>query len=118
MEQYPPKDWTTPKAKREKRGKREKLNLSSPASDAFDELRRHLAEHSAWLESTTASVLIEFLCWHYHRTKAGFKGFRPATRRGRPAGPNETDNFRPANVRKAAGLSKADAMLGPELPDG
>ncbi len=123
MEQYPPQDWTTPTARRTERAKpaRRKLKLSKEATDALDEMRAHLDKHSAWLESTTGSVIFEFLCWHYHQSRSmgespGFKGFRPKTRRGRPAGPNHMENFRPAHARKAAGLSKTEARLGPKPP--
>lgn len=117
--EYPPSDRTPPA----KRAPREKLNLAKAASGALDRLRNHLSDHPGWVHSTTASVMIEFLCWHYGQERSmggsvGFKGFRPQTKRGRPAGVNVYENFRPADQRKAAGLSKTDVRIGQEPPKG
>lgn len=116
MQPYPPSDWSKPPTAQ--RAKQRKVNISPAAAAALDKLKQSLEEWPAWLESTTTSVMIEYLCWLFDNSERRYRGFHPETRRGRPAGPNQSDNFRPANVRKAAGLSKADAALGPELPGG
>lgn len=100
---------------------RRKLKLSKEATDALDAMRDHLEKHPGWLESTTGSVIFEFLCWHYHQSRSmgespGFKGFSPKTRRGRPAGMNFVHNARASLMRKAAGLTITEARVGQKPP--
>ncbi len=97
------------------------IRVSPPAQAALDELKQSLDGQPHWIHSTTTSVMIEFLCWFRKQARSmgeipGYKGFRPKTRVGRPIDRNVYENLRPADMRKAAGLSKTEARLGPKPP--
>ena len=89
------------------------LRVSIPASQAFAKVKRLLADHPAFPHDVTASIVVEFLCAHFLDEVTMLK-FRPQTVRGRPRGRFYEDNARPSNVRKAAGLTKTEAALGPK----
>ena len=115
MEQYPPSDWTPP-AKAGKRDVSRKLNISPAAGAALAELRQKLEDWPAWVHSTSGSVMIEYLVWLFENSERRYRGFHPETKRGRPTSVNFIENFRPAAQRKAAGLSRTEARLGPKPP--
>ena len=74
------------------------IRVSPPAAEALVEFREHVKDHPAWLETTSYSVLIEFLVEHALRGVSMTK-FKAKTRRGRPPGFFQHDNARPARFR-------------------
>jgi hypothetical protein len=94
--------------------KRHHLNISTLAGEALTEVKQLLESHPGFLHTATSSVVIEFLCAHYVEGVALTK-FKPKTKWGRPAGMNVYENMRPSHVRQAAGLTKNEARIGPEL---
>lgn len=74
--------------------------LSEAAARALYDLKVELVAWPAWVESVTSSTVIELLTWWWKETHAEGKteikatDFRPKTRRGRKAGPNQLKNAR------------------------
>lgn len=94
--------------------------LSGEAQVALGLAGETLISHPAWMAAMSNSTLVEFLCSYWlSQGKLAITDFRARTRpRGRPATHFAIDNLRPSHVRKAAGLTKDDATLGPKLDGG
>ncbi len=97
--------------------------LSPAAAKCLAELKNELDLWPGWHQSLSTSVVIELLCWYWTevrregKTEVSPRTFRPQTRRaGHQAGMNVYQNVRSSNMRKAAGLSKTEARLGPKPP--
>jgi len=74
------------------------IRLSEPAAQALARLREHLDQHPAWVETTSASTIIEFVVEHFLEG-VGLTDFRAKTKRGRPSEGNQIANARPVNHR-------------------
>ncbi len=90
--------------------------LSGEAQVALGLAGETLISHPAWMAAMSNSTLVEFLSAYWlSQGKLRITDFRACTRpRGRPRGRFYEDNARPSDVRKAAGLTKTEATIGPE----
>lgn len=111
-----------PKAKRQaaQEWRGDRIYISGEARGLLEFLKQHMREHPAWLGHVSNSTIIEFLAEYWlSKGELSMTKFKARTRRpGRPVGVNVYENFRAANVRKAAGLSKTDVRVGQKPPGG